>query len=241
MERLSVLKRDRPTDGTYLEHYFRYHFAERFVRNMLVLDCSCGTGYGTFILAGRAKQVVGIDRDSGALAIAKTNWSAGNIRYVQLDVKDLSRIGRCFDVIVSFETIEHIEDPRTFLHLACECLEPGGILIVSTPNRDVYRRTLAPNPFHIQEFSRDEFRAILPDRLDRIRWFGQLESSSEEPPGTHSAYPRLATLRARVAARIASAPVGRSIYLRRMQRRFAVIETDDPGAYVYMIAVCRKS
>jgi SAM-dependent methyltransferase len=245
MERLSVLKSDRPTDGTYLEHYFRYRFADRFVRDMLVLDCACGTGYGTFILAERSKEVVGVDRDSGALAIAKTNWAAGNIQYVQLDVKDLDRIGRSFEVIVSFETIEHIEDPRTFLRLACESLSPGGILIVSTPNREVYRRRLAPNPFHIQEFSRDELQAILPERLDRIRWFGQLEYrleyGNDEETGRPSAFPGLAMLRARAGDRIASTTLGRSIYLRRMQRRFGVVETEDPGAFVYIIAVCRKS
>jgi SAM-dependent methyltransferase len=199
---------------------------------MRVLDCSCGTGYGTFMLARNAKEVIGVDKNPEALAIAKGNWSRKNIRYLQLDVTNLNQISGAFDLIVSFETAEHVEDPRRFLRHAGECLHPHGTLIVSTPNKDVYRRTLEPNPFHIHEFTKQEFGRMLSETFNDVRWFGQLDPITAAP---HGAEPK-----ATLADRIARSPLGHSMYLWRMKRRFAVVEAGDPGRYVYMISVCRK-
>ena len=238
MERLVVGKRERPVDGIFLEHYFRYRFAQKWVNGATVLDCACGTGYGAYILSRKCKEVVGVDRSTEALEMAAVHWASPNIRYVALNIDDLDALQKRFDVIVSFETIEHLGDPVGFIHRAYDRLNEHGCLIVSTPNKDVYRDGLEPNPFHVHEFSRLEFLDLLSSRFMRIDVFAQVAAARNGSP--KSLLPSSSKFRTALVKMFVRNSLGYSLYLRRMKKRFSVVPEAAYENYQYLVAVCRK-
>ena len=77
------------------------------------------------------------------------------------------------DLIVSFETIEHIDRPGSFITECARVLIPDGMLIVSTPNRPVYSADGRQNPFHQMEFDAEEFIALLRTRFTSVQLYTQ--------------------------------------------------------------------
>lgn len=155
--------------AVYLEHLGRYEFASNFVRGMRALDVACGSGYGAQMLySAGARSYLGVDISPEAIRLAESRYKVSEqISFVLDDACVLGCVRpRTIDVAVSFETIEHLTDPRKFLASVRDALVPGGTLIVSTPNRDVTdpAGTIASkplNPFHIREWSRSEFVRFL--------------------------------------------------------------------------------
>lgn len=146
----------------YFDHIRRYLFAQQDVGAKRVLDVACGTGYGSDILKrGQAARVVGVDIDENALAYAAKQWQLSNL--FQADALHLPFRSHTFDVIVSFETIEHLPEPRAFLHELMRLLAVDGHLILSVPNR----RFASPNsdtpysPYHTFEPTRTELLELL--------------------------------------------------------------------------------
>ncbi|MGH2898589.1 MAG: class I SAM-dependent methyltransferase, partial [Solirubrobacteraceae bacterium] len=125
------------------EHLARYRFAARLARGRAVLDAACGEGYGSAMLAAAgAASVVGIDIDAETVAHARATHG---IDAREGDVGRLPCEDASFDLVVSFETIEHVAEPERALDEFRRVLSPGGILVVSTPNGDEY---LEDNPYH---------------------------------------------------------------------------------------------
>ncbi|HEX5712640.1 MAG TPA: class I SAM-dependent methyltransferase, partial [Solirubrobacterales bacterium] len=147
------------------EHLARYAWASQFAAGRKVLDGACGMAYGSAILAGAgASEVVGVDLD--AEVVAKVSAAAKpNTRFEVADMRKLPFGDDEFDLVVSFETIEHVEDPETVLDELARVLKPGGLLVVSTPNRDVYT---PGNPFHLRELSSNEFTDELSKRFASV-------------------------------------------------------------------------
>jgi len=146
------------------EHFSRYVFASRLARRRRVLDAGCGTGYGAAELARAAVQVVGTDLSAEAVAYARRRYGAPNLEFVQADCARLPFRDGSFDLAVSFELIEHLDDWRSFLCELRRVLSPAGQCVISTPNRHTYAETRAltgPNPFHRHEFDFEEFREEL--------------------------------------------------------------------------------
>ena len=116
------------------EHLDRYRFAEQFVSGKTVLDAACGSGYGTKMLAGTAENVTGIDISKEAIEYAGMLYKADNISYVLGTVSDLPFPNMSFDVVVSFETIEHIDRDTQILFLdeIKRIIKREGILPIST-------------------------------------------------------------------------------------------------------------
>jgi 2-polyprenyl-3-methyl-5-hydroxy-6-metoxy-1,4-benzoquinol methylase len=120
------------------KHVERYQFANKFVSNGdIVLDAACGIGYGSNILAQSAKSVLSLDNSEEALEYCRTHWGAENITYDVIDLESdfQNNVNGKFDVIVSLETLEHLENPliETCMKFY-ELLELGGHLIVSHPH-----------------------------------------------------------------------------------------------------------
>ena len=146
------------------EHFSRYVFASRLARRRRVLDAGCGSGYGAAELARAAVQVVGTDLSAEAVAYARRRYGAPNLEFVQADCARLPFRDGAFDLAVSFELIEHLDDWRSFLCELRRVLSPAGQCVISTPNRHTYAETRAltgPNPFHRHEFDFEEFREEL--------------------------------------------------------------------------------
>jgi SAM-dependent methyltransferase len=150
-------------EASLQEHVARYRFARDRVRGR-VLDVACGTGYGTAMLGA-----VGVDLSLEALRYARRHPAP----YVAADAAVLP-FGRVFDAIVSFETIEHVADAARFVSECARVLKPGGVFLVSTPNRELWSPR-SPKPIqrhHVREFNRREFLEVL--RPFKVQLFGQL-------------------------------------------------------------------
>src|SRR6266851_4203841 len=162
------------------EHMARYAFAARLSRRKQVLDAGCGSGYGSAELAKTAAGVLGIDSSAEAIAFARAEYPAPNLRFEQADCSALPVADGSIDLVTAFEVIEHLDDWRGLLVEARRALSAAGQFIVSTPNKLYYsesRRSAGPNPFHVHEFEFEEFRAELGEVFPHVSLF--LENHAE--------------------------------------------------------------
>jgi ubiquinone/menaquinone biosynthesis C-methylase UbiE len=158
------------------EHRHRYALCSSFVAGKDVLDVACGEGYGAEMLAQHARRVVGVDIDEDTIqnAIAKYRDNP-RLEFRTANCASLPFKRGSFDVVVSFETIEHIAEQDAFVKEAARVLRKrGGVFVVSTPNRPVYsEETGLNNPFHVKELNESEFRSLLCESFKHVHFFGQ--------------------------------------------------------------------
>lgn len=162
------------------EHLARYAFATQFIRGKAVLDIASGEGYGTAIMAEKAKNIIGMDLAANAIAYAKHKYA--KIRNVQFEVGDLAHLPfdtDTFDVIVCFETVEHVDDPLAAINELQRVLKSNGLLIISTPNKENYSdRFNYDNPYHLKELAFSEFQDALNNTFKHTKLFGQFSGAS---------------------------------------------------------------
>jgi 2-polyprenyl-3-methyl-5-hydroxy-6-metoxy-1,4-benzoquinol methylase len=160
--------------GIVAIHLKRYAFARDYVGGKRVLDIACGVGYGTQYLAETATEVIGVDLDSEAIQFACDHYaSSANVRFVQGDALQVPLEDASFDVICSFETIEHVPDVDRFLREVRRLLKPDGVFLVSTPA--ARHSTSSPeNPHHVQEWSPRDFEALLRMHFGHVELFSQM-------------------------------------------------------------------
>jgi SAM-dependent methyltransferase len=159
----------------WLEHWHRYHFAMRWARGRRVLDVACGEGYGAALLAREAAHVTGVDLSPEAIAHARAAYAgAQNLQYVESSCTKMPFPDASFDLVVSFETLEHIEGQEPFLDEVARVLRPDGLLLLSCPNKLEYsdKRDYA-NEFHVKELYREELATLVAARFPAIAWYGQ--------------------------------------------------------------------
>lgn len=140
-------------------HMARYQLASNYIRDGdTVLDAACGMGYGSWLLgrASNAGKVIGADLDQDAILYATANFApplGDRLAFQQTDAQDLSFLAdNSIDVLVSFETLEHVPAPTRIISEARRVLRPGGRLIVSVPNLWVDASGRDPNPFHLHVY-----------------------------------------------------------------------------------------
>lgn len=145
-----------------IEHYHRYLLAREFCRGLDVLDVASGEGYGTALLSQVAKTVIGVEIDAQVVEAARREFGRDNLRYEQGNACSLPLQDAVVDVVVSFETLEHFGEQEQFLKEVQRVLKPGGLLIISTPDRDAYSPfNVPPNPFHVKELTALEFSKLI--------------------------------------------------------------------------------
>lgn len=160
----------------WYEHYHRYALAQGLVTEKKVLDAACGEGYGASLLAQTAADVTGLDLDAAAVehATARYGGSQTNLRFVQGSCHQLPFDDNSFDVVVSFETLEHLAEQEAMLAEFARVLKSGGFVVISTPDKAIYSdATGYDNPYHVRELYRDEFKALLDEHWPVQRWLGQ--------------------------------------------------------------------
>ena len=160
----------------WYEHWHRYAFASRFARGRRVLDAACGEGYGSALLARSASRVVGVDLSPEAVTHARARYGGiANLAFEPGDATALDALpDASVDLIVSFETIEHVEAQARMLDGFARLLAPGGLLILSSPDKRTYSdATGFRNEHHVRELYREELEALLAPRFPAVRLFGQ--------------------------------------------------------------------
>ncbi len=160
-------------------HRARYSWAAGFVNGLRVLDAACGTGYGSVILreAG-AGYVEGVDLSADGIREAQRNCGRRDITFRQGSVLALDNPNDSFDVVISFETIEHVGDDAQYVREMRRVLRPGGIFLCSTPNRRVTNpgtsiREKPYNPNHVREYGAGELSTVLKKEFGDIVVLGQ--------------------------------------------------------------------
>ncbi|MBK8066900.1 MAG: class I SAM-dependent methyltransferase [Rhodanobacteraceae bacterium] len=160
----------------WYEHMHRYAYAAPFAHGKRVLDAACGEGYGSALLAQAGAEVLGIDIDEASVAHARSRYTAvPSLRFEQADVTALDHLADAdFDLIVSFETLEHVQAQERMLAGFRRLLKPDGILLISSPDKRTYSDERGyHNEFHVRELYRDQFEALLRTQFPAHRLYAQ--------------------------------------------------------------------
>jgi GT2 family glycosyltransferase/SAM-dependent methyltransferase/glycosyltransferase involved in cell wall biosynthesis len=159
-----------------MEHVHRYAFCLPYVRNKVVLDAACGEGYGSAMLAAAAASVIGVDVSDAAVLHARDRYASLGER-LRFDVGDATALNfpdAHFDVVVSFETIEHVLEQESMMAGFRRVLKRGGLLILSSPDKRTYSdEPNFLNEFHIKELYLNELRAMVGRHFKRHLLLGQ--------------------------------------------------------------------
>jgi SAM-dependent methyltransferase len=128
-----------------------------------VLEAGCGEGYGADLLADVATRVIGLDYDEQTVAHVRARYPRIDMRHGNL--AELPLPAGEVDVVVNFQVIEHLWDQAQFVTECHRVLRPGGVLLMSTPNRITFSpgRDTPLNPFHTRELNAAELTELLVD------------------------------------------------------------------------------
>ena len=145
-----------------LEHLHRYLLAARAVAGKAVLDIACGEGYGSAMLAKAATKVTGVDISQEVITHAQAKYHASNLDFCIGSCTAIPLQDASVDAVVSFETIEHHDQHTAMLREIKRVLKPGGVLIISCPDKLEYSdKPQYCNPHHVKELYHDEFERLL--------------------------------------------------------------------------------
>lgn len=168
IERLDMMNTYSPEEASI--HINRYSLAKNYCQGKKILDISCGEGYGSYLLSEwGAAEVVGIDISKETIKKAKEDFKNKNLKYICHDAMNFDIFkDNYFDMIVSFETIEHLTEPKKYLKEIKRISKDDAIIIISCPNDHFYYPTDEEfNPYHIRKFTQDEFYELVESELGK--------------------------------------------------------------------------
>jgi len=174
--------------GIRTDHVERYRFAARFLSSGgRFLDASSGVGYGAYILASSSRATgVAVDPSREAIDVGLANFTCdGRVRFSCCSAATLNEIPASFGLVTSFETIEHLPDAARFLTTLWDLVAPGGLLLLSAPNREF--APLENYRFHVRHFDRTELAGLISELgASDIALYGQdSDGSIRVEPGLH--------------------------------------------------------
>lgn len=166
----------------------RYFLAMDRAKGRRVLDTCCGLGWGAHLVAGVARELVGIDLDADAVRFSAETWGDDNTTYLEGSVLDLPFEADSFDVVLCMEAIEHfsVADGRRYLEELHRVCRPGGVLLGSSTFPDTRERAsalCAQNEHHLYIYTRREIRRLLTDVFSRperltLHYFAAVKSAA---------------------------------------------------------------
>jgi 2-polyprenyl-3-methyl-5-hydroxy-6-metoxy-1,4-benzoquinol methylase len=155
---------------TEKEHFQRYELICRYIKNKKVLDIACGTGRGSYMMAmGGADTICGVDIDADTIRYASFRNFHLKIIYQIGDATKFISANK-FEVIISFETVEHIPDYKLYLKQLENNLEKDGVLFISTPISNKILDENPINPYHVREWGFKAFQNAISEyfEIDKI-------------------------------------------------------------------------
>ncbi len=197
--------------------YHRYRFALDYLNDANVLEVACGSGIGLGYLGKKASKVVGGDIDEENLAAARSIYgkkgygtAVKKIQIVSMDAHELKLPDRSFDLVLLFEAIYYLKEPKKFISEARRVLADNGSLIICTVNKDW--GDFHPSPYTHHYFSVPELYFLLSSGFAEIEIFGAFPAKSNSVAG------RLVSLVKRIAVRLDLIPgsLAARVYLKRL-------------------------
>jgi len=156
-----IIPGDPAFNYSFQHHLVAYEWALSFCSGRSVLDIGCGEGYGCNLLAQNASRVVGLDSSEEAVNHARNRYQLSNLVFFAGDAYYLPFADDSFDVVLSFQVIEHLKKPGRHLEEAARVLAQGGIFLLSTPNRVQFGGEFHLKiPFHFREFIPEEIQSL---------------------------------------------------------------------------------
>lgn len=172
MERMNV---ENINDILKNEHEDRYNFVcDSLYGN--VLDLACGIGYGSAILSTNKniQSYLGVDISSEAIEYANRNYKTDVANFVNGSALTIDLQEKFFDFIISFETLEHINEYQKVLNNFSKWLKDDGMLIGSVPEKNwenICDNVYGKNPYHIIRFDIDNIKESLKQYFKNIILF----------------------------------------------------------------------
>lgn len=166
---------DHPSENYwYTRHVVAYRYVASIASDLRLADIGCGEGYGPAMLATTAEDVEAVDAAPYVIEHAKRKYTRDNLHFRVMNVEKLDFPSNCFDLVSSLQVIEHLTTSTGYLEEIIRTLNASGKAVISTPNR----LTISPgsetplNPFHIREFSPEEFEDILAGHFRSVKIVG---------------------------------------------------------------------
>jgi len=162
------------------DHTARYTLALQIINeyieadNIAVLDVFCGNGYGTYMISNSLDHsyVIGIDGSSEAVNLAVNHYSKPNNLFSNKLFPFV--LPKCnFDMVICFESLEHVEDDALMFEEMVSSLKPGGLMFVSVPNQDNHPLEHNPHHFHFRHYTHESVLNMLSNDIELIEWYGQ--------------------------------------------------------------------
>jgi ubiquinone/menaquinone biosynthesis C-methylase UbiE len=157
----------------YLIHLATYKYCIPFVTGKKVLDYGCGTGYGTSLIGKYCTQITGIDISPEAINYARSHFSVPNLSYLQIKPAEIAPLpfpDGSFDVVLSFQVIEHVQDVSAYLREIDRVLAPAGRVAIATPDRSARLFSFQKpwNIWHLREYTQKQLHDTLSEYFSNI-------------------------------------------------------------------------
>lgn len=157
----------------YQCHLATYQFAIPYVKNKKVLEFGCGSGYGSHYLSKYCSDITAVDISESAIKYANEHYSNENLTYRKIqniEREPLSFSDETFDVIISFQVIEHIAKEQKYLSELSRVLKKGGTLIIATPDKThrLFSFQKPWNQFHTREYNMTELNGVVSNYFDKF-------------------------------------------------------------------------
>ena len=173
-------------NGWHRYMFGRYFFSLRHIKNKIVLDSGSGLGWGCYLICGQPEELTSIDINDEALEFARKSWVDPKLNFQKLSILEIERLDKIFDVVLSYEIIEHLawKDGVAYLEQISKNLASGGKLIMSSyfPLSAVdAKREEAKNKYHLHIYTRSEMRECLTDcGFIKVKFLGNLMLIAEK-------------------------------------------------------------
>ncbi|MFY0651411.1 MAG: class I SAM-dependent methyltransferase [Cyclobacteriaceae bacterium] len=133
-----------------------------------VLEPGCGEGRGIKLLSPIAKSYLALDKISEVIDSLKVNFP--DVDFRQMSFPPFNGLeDNSFDVVISFQVIEHVQQDKKFLQEIHRVLKPGGKVIITTPN---IKMTLTRNPWHVREYTNAQLTDLASSVFEHVEMKG---------------------------------------------------------------------